>query len=180
MKKHLLASVLVMFSFVAAMAQRTITGTVSDEAGEPLIGASILVKGTSTGAVTDLDGTYSINVPAGEVTLVFSYTGYITKEVITSASNVIDMTLEESAEQLSEVLVTAIGIERSTKAMGYAVTNLGGDDLLQKSEVDPVRAVAGKVPGFPFPARVAAPASRPRSTSAGSPPLPGIPSRCSL
>ncbi|MBP9873730.1 MAG: SusC/RagA family TonB-linked outer membrane protein [Haliscomenobacter sp.] len=147
MKKHLLASVLVMFSFVAAMAQRTITGTVSDEAGEPLIGASILVKGTSTGAVTDLDGTYSINVPAGEVTLIFSYTGYITKEVITSASNVIDMTLEESAEQLSEVLVTAIGIERSTKAMGYAVTNLAGDDLLQKSEVDPVRAVAGKVPG---------------------------------
>ncbi|MBK7475708.1 MAG: SusC/RagA family TonB-linked outer membrane protein [Haliscomenobacter sp.] len=147
MKKHLLASVLVMFSFVAAMAQRTITGTVSDEAGEPLIGASILVKGTSTGAVTDLDGTYSINVPGGEVTLIFSYTGYITKEVITSASNVIDMTLEESAEQLSEVLVTAIGIERSTKAMGYAVTNLAGDDLLQKSEVDPVRAVAGKVPG---------------------------------
>lgn len=147
MKKHLLALVLVTFSFVAAIAQRTITGTVSDEQGEPLIGASILVKGTTTGAVTDLDGTYSISVPAGQATLVFSYTGYVTKEVVTSASNVIDVTLAESAEQLSEVLVTAIGIQRDKKAMGYAVTNLASEDLLQKSEVDPVRAVAGKVPG---------------------------------
>lgn len=147
MKKHLLAFVLVMFSIAAAVAQRTITGTVSDEKGEPLIGASVLVKSTSTGAVTDLDGTYSINVPAGSATLVFSYTGYVTKEVVTTASNVIDVVLEESAEQLSEVLVTAIGIQRDKKAMGYAVTNLASEDLLQKSEVDPVRAVAGKVPG---------------------------------
>ncbi|MFZ4559319.1 MAG: SusC/RagA family TonB-linked outer membrane protein [Saprospiraceae bacterium] len=147
MKKHLLALVLVLCSVATVLAQRTITGTVSDEQGEPLIGASILVKGTSTGTVTDLDGKYSINVPAGQSTLVYSYTGYVTKEVVTEASNVIDVSLSESAEQLSEVLVTAIGIQRDKKAMGYAVTNLASEDLLQKSEVDPVRAAAGKIPG---------------------------------
>ena len=117
MKKHLLALSLVFFAAIGAFAQRTITGKVTDSGGEPLIGASILAKGLSTGTVTDLDGTYSLAVPANATILVFSYTGYETKEVTLSASNVVDATLEEGAEQLSEVLVTAIGIERSKKSM---------------------------------------------------------------
>ncbi|MCB9080319.1 MAG: SusC/RagA family TonB-linked outer membrane protein [Lewinellaceae bacterium] len=147
MKKHLLALSLVFFAAIGVYAQRTISGTVTDESGEPLIGASVLVKGTTTGTVTDLDGTYSLNVPANATVLLFSYTGYENKEVTLGASNVIDVSLEEGSEQLSEVLVTAIGIERDKKAMGYAVTNLGSDDVLQRSETDPLRAIAGKVPG---------------------------------
>ena len=147
MKKHLLALSLVFFAALSAYAQRTITGKVTDSGGEPLIGASILVKGSSTGTVTDLDGTYSLAVPANATVLVFSYTGYESKDLALGASNVVDATLEEGAEQLSEVLVTAIGIERSKKSMGYAVTNLNSSDVLQRSEADPLRAVAGKIPG---------------------------------
>jgi hypothetical protein len=76
MKKHLLVISLMFVAFAGAIAQRTISGTVSDAGGETLIGASILVKGTSTGTITDFDGTYSLEVPEGATTLVFSYTGY--------------------------------------------------------------------------------------------------------
>lgn len=138
---------LVLFAIGATLAQRTVSGKVTDAQGVPLIGASILVKGTSTGTVTDLDGTYSVSVPDGSKTLVFTYTGFSTQEITLGASNVVDLTMQESAEQLSEVLVTAIGIQREKKAMGYSVTELSGDEVNQRSEPDPVRAVAGKVPG---------------------------------
>lgn len=138
---------LVLLAIGVSVAQRTVSGKVTDAQGQTLIGASILVKGTSTGTVTDVDGTYSLLVPEGGSILVFTYTGFSTQEITLGASNVVDLVLSESAEQLSEVLVTAVGIQREKKALGYSVTELGGDALQQKSEVDPVRAVAGKVPG---------------------------------
>ncbi len=147
MKKLSLVLTLVLFAVCTMMAQRTVSGKITDSKGEPLIGASVLVKGTSTGTVTDVDGSYSLTVPAGGNTLVFSYTGFATQEVTLGASNVMDLVMQESAEQLSEVLVTAIGIQREKKALGYAVTDVKGDDVQQRSEPDPVRAVAGKVPG---------------------------------
>ncbi len=147
MKKLSLVLTLVLCAFGTLLAQRTITGTVTDPNGETLIGASILVKGTAKGTVTDIDGSYVLEVPDGTVTLVFSYTGFATQEVVTGASNVLDVVLQESAEQLTEVLVTAIGIEREKKAIGYSVSDLAGDEVLQRSEADPVRAVAGKVTG---------------------------------
>ncbi|NUQ25035.1 MAG: SusC/RagA family TonB-linked outer membrane protein [Saprospiraceae bacterium] len=146
MKKLSLVLMLVLGVMGFAMAQRTISGTVTDEKGEPLIGASILVKGTTSGTVTDVDGKYSLQAPA-EGMLVVSYTGFTTKEVALGPSNAVDIALEESAEQLSEVVVTAIGISREKKALGYAVSDLGSDDLAQRSEPDPVRAIAGKTPG---------------------------------
>ncbi len=147
MKKLSLVLTLVLFAIGATLAQRTVTGTVTDAEGIPLIGASILVKGTSSGTVTDIDGSYSLSVPEGSNTLVFSYTGFSTREVQIGASNIVDITMEEAAEQLSEVVVTAIGIEREKKAIGYAVTDLAGDQLQQRSEPDPLRSVAGKVTG---------------------------------
>jgi hypothetical protein len=147
MKKLSLVLMLVFGAIGFAMAQRTISGTVSDEKGEALIGASILVKGTTTGTVTDIDGKYSLSVPAGSNVLVVTYTGFSTKEIPLGASNVVDIALAENAEQLAEVVVTAIGIQREKKALGYAVVDLAGDDISQRSEPDPVRAIAGKTPG---------------------------------
>lgn len=146
MKKLSLVLTLVCFAFGFAMAQRTVSGTVVDEKGEALIGASILAKGTSTGTVTDVDGKYSLLVPAGSNVLIVSYTGFSEQEVTLGASNLVDVTMKEGV-QIDEVLVTAVGIQREKKALGYSVTDLAGDELAQRSEPDPVRAVAGKVPG---------------------------------
>ena len=137
MKKLSLVLTLVFFAFGFAMAQRTITGTVSDQKSEPMVGASILVKGTTTGTVTDIDGKYSLNVPDGANTLVFSFAGYQTQEMALGASNVIDLNLSEST--LQEVVVTAIGIQREKKALGYSATDLKSDDIAQRSESDPLR-----------------------------------------
>lgn len=136
---------LVFFALGFAIAQRTITGTVSDQKGEPMIGASVLVKGTTAGTVTDIDGKYSLNVPAGATTLVFSFVGYQTQEVTLGASNTVDISLGEST--LQEVVVTAIGIQREKKALGYSAVDLKSDDLVQRSESDPLRALSGKVAG---------------------------------
>ena len=90
MKRLSLLIVMVFCAFVSAQAQRTISGTVTDPDGSPLIGASVLVKGTSVGTVTDFNGHFSLNVPEGQNTIVISYTGYETQEVALGPSNVID------------------------------------------------------------------------------------------
>jgi TonB-linked SusC/RagA family outer membrane protein len=147
MKKHLLVVSLMFVAFAGAIAQRTISGTVTDPKGETLIGTSILVKGTSTGTVTDFDGTYSIDVPAGATTLVFSYTGYTTIEVALGASNTLDVTMEESAEQLAEVVVTSLGIKKEKRALGYGVTTVTEELIANRPEADVSRILQGKVPG---------------------------------
>ncbi|WP_421796065.1 SusC/RagA family TonB-linked outer membrane protein [Haliscomenobacter sp.] len=147
MKKHLLALALVVFAMASAVAQRAITGKVTDKSGGPLIGASILVKGTSSGSVTDVDGTYSLNAPNGATTLVVSYTGYATQEITLGTSNIIDVTLEESASQLGEVVVTAQGIRREKKALGYAVSTVGEELIADRPQADVGRVLQGKVPG---------------------------------
>ncbi|MEZ5042554.1 MAG: SusC/RagA family TonB-linked outer membrane protein [Saprospiraceae bacterium] len=129
------------------MAQRTISGTVTDDAGESLIGATILAKGTTTGTVTDFDGKYSLSLPAGATTLVISYTGFATEEVTVGVSDVIDVTLSESAEQLTEVVVTGLGIRKEKKALGYAVTTLGTKDIELRPEADVARVLRGKIAG---------------------------------
>ncbi len=146
MKK--LSLVLGMFLFLcgSVIAQRTITGTVTDDVGEPLIGASLLVKGSTTGTVTDIDGSYSIDIPTGDQVLEVSYTGYTTKEVSTSASNILDITLSEGLE-LTEVVVTGLGIKREKKALGYAVSSVDGADVQNRPESDVARLLSGKAAG---------------------------------
>ena len=89
--------------------EKTISGTVSDVSGLPLPGASVLVKGTATGTSTDFDGKYSIKVDQG-ATLVFSFVGYTSQEILVGASSSINVTMQDSAESLEEVVVTAQGI----------------------------------------------------------------------
>jgi TonB-linked SusC/RagA family outer membrane protein len=129
------------------LAQRTITGTVIDEKGVPLIGVSIFARGTSVGTVTDVDGTYSLRVPEGANTIVFSYTGFRTEEVALTASNVLDLTMREAAEQLTEVVVTGLGIRKEKKALGYGVSTISNADVRLKSETDIGRILRGKATG---------------------------------
>lgn len=93
MKKLTLVLMLVFFGVGSMLAQRTISGKITDGKGESLIGASVLVKGTTTGTITDFDGNYTLDVPAGGKTLIFSYTGFETQELAIGASDVMDVTL---------------------------------------------------------------------------------------
>jgi len=147
MKKLSLVLVLALACAASVFAQRNITGTVVDEQGAPLIGVSILVSGTSTGTVSDVDGTYSIRIPEGANTLVFSYTGFATQEIALGASNVVDVTMLESAEQLAEVVVTSLGIKKEKRALGYAVTTVEAGLIEKRPEADVSRILQGKVPG---------------------------------
>ncbi|WP_296701098.1 SusC/RagA family TonB-linked outer membrane protein [Algoriphagus sp.] len=135
-------------SYEVSAQQRVITGTViSEEDGLGLPGATILVKGTTVGTTTDLDGNYSINVPAGSDVLIFSFVGLVSAEEAIGNRTIINVTLMTDAAQLSEVVVTAIGIEREKKALGYAVTTVGDEQLENRPEQDVARVLQGKVPG---------------------------------
>lgn len=135
-------------SYEVSAQQRVITGTViSEEDGMGLPGATVLVKGTTVGTTTDLDGNYSINVPAGSDVLVFSFVGLKTHEETIGNRAVVNVTLTTDASQLSEVIVTAIGIEREKKALGYAVTSVDNTQLENRPESDVARVLQGKVPG---------------------------------
>ncbi len=148
MKRLSLVIAFVCFAFGLAFAQQTITGSVTDVSGEPLIGASILVKGTTSGTVTDIDGNFILDVPTTGEFLVVSYTGYATLEYpVSSIDGAAAIELAESASQLNEVVVTGLGIKREKKALGYAVTTLDAAELESRPEADVSRILRGKVPG---------------------------------
>lgn len=126
-------------------AQVRVQGTVVDEAGEPIIGATVLVKGTNQGTVTDVDGSFTLTAPAGG-TLVVSYVGYATKEVPVSPN--VRVVLSEETSMLEEVIVTAFGITREKKALGYSVQDVKSDELVQAANTNLVTALQGKVSGI--------------------------------
>ena len=125
--------------------EKTVSGTVSDSDGLPLPTATVLIKGTTTGTTTDFDGNYSISASEGQV-LQFSFVGYATQEMTVGASNTINVTLEAD-NALEEVVVTAIGIKREKKALGYSVSTVGSEELEQKAEGDIARVLNGKAAG---------------------------------
>lgn len=145
MKKLSLILAMVVTTIGFAFAQRTVTGTVSDSKGEPMVGASVLVKGTTTGTISDVDGKYSLNVPAGATTLSISFAGFTSQDVALGASNVVDVSLAESV--LQEVIVTALGISKQNKALGYATQQVSGDNLKSSNTTNIVDALSGKVAG---------------------------------
>ena len=127
--------------------EKTISGTVSDDSGLPLPGATVLVKGTSTGTSSDFDGKYSITATQGS-TLVYSFVGYTTKEVVVGASNTINVTLTEDAEALEEVVVTAFGIKREKREITYQTEKVDEELLNQAQATRAASALAGKVAGL--------------------------------
>nr|MBR6146164.1 SusC/RagA family TonB-linked outer membrane protein [Paludibacteraceae bacterium] len=126
-------------------AQIKVTGMVQDADG-PLIGASVLVQGTTRGTITDIDGQYAIEANMGDV-LEFSYMGY-SSQTITVNGTVINVTMSEDTEVLSEVVVTAMGIKRERKALGYEVGEVKGEDLTKAKETNVVNSLAGRVSGL--------------------------------
>ncbi len=148
MKRLSLVLLLVCFGFGLALAQRTISGTVTDKSGIPLIGASILVKGTTSGTVTDVDGKFALESPAPAEFLVVSYTGFSTLEYpIDEMSSEVVIELSESASQLNEVVVTALGIRKEKKALGYSVATIGAGEVENRVESDVGRILRGKAAG---------------------------------
>ncbi len=129
-----------------ALAQRAVMGVVTGDDGEALIGASVAIKGAAAGTRTDINGKYSISVPAGSDVLVFTYTGYQTQEVTLSVSNVVDVVLA-SGVQLTEAVVTALGITRDERSLGYAAQAIQSDKIARSGETNIVQALAGKAAG---------------------------------
>jgi TonB-linked SusC/RagA family outer membrane protein len=129
-----------------SMAQQSrISGKVSDVSNEPLPGATVLVKGTTRGTVTDADGSYSIEAAPSE-TLVFSFVGFETKEFPVGNSSTIDVTLSEGLA-LNEIVVTALGVERETKALGYSVQAVDGERFTEARETNVINSLSGRVAG---------------------------------
>ena len=128
---------------------RVVTGRVTDKAGVPVIGATVIVKGTTVGASTGADGSYTLQVPApasGAVLLV-SYLGYNDAEAAVGSRTTIDITLSESSLNMDAVVVTALGIKRSEKALSYNVQQISSDDIIGNKDVNFVNALNGKVAG---------------------------------
>ena len=126
-------------------AQTQVRGTVVDDAGEPVIGATIQIKGTSQGTVSDIDGNFSVSAPSNG-TLVISFVGFATQEVPVSTN--VRVVLREDTELLDEVVVTALGLTREKKTLGYGVTSVSGDEISNAQTVNPMSALQGKVAGM--------------------------------
>jgi TonB-linked SusC/RagA family outer membrane protein len=149
MKRILLISFVLMASLISeVMAQRTVSGQVtSGTDGEGLPGVSVRAKGTSTGVTTDFDGNYRLQVPEGVNTLVFSFVGFEAQEVEIGNRSTVDVVLQEDVQQLQEVVVTALGISREERSLGYAVQEVKGEEFTQAKETNVVNALAGQVAG---------------------------------
>jgi len=126
---------------------KTITGTVTDEFGESLIGVNIAVKGTTIGTQTDVDGSFELSIPDDATTLVFSYLGYVTMDVDVSTQSVVNIIMEEEATALDEVVVSALGISREKKSLGYSITEVDGSDVSRVKESNVASSLAGRVAG---------------------------------
>lgn len=135
-----------MFCSSFMLAQQTITGTVKDNNGFPLPGVNVVIQGTSTGTATDFDGNFSLKVADGTI-LEISYIGFKTQLIVVGNKTKINVVLQEDTESLDEVVVTALGIKKSKKALGYAITKLDSEEVEKRPEADLARTLQGKIAG---------------------------------
>ena len=144
--RSIMTLVCLLLASASAFAQtKTVTGTVTDAANEPLIGASVLVQGTSTGTITDMDGKYSISVTPEDV-LAFSYVGMTSQTIKVGAQNVINVTLKEDSQVLAETVVIGYGSAKKRDLTG-SITNVKGEELANKPAMNPLSSLQGKVAG---------------------------------
>ncbi|PST82282.1 SusC/RagA family TonB-linked outer membrane protein [Pedobacter yulinensis] len=178
MSKHLLKIMAVcmvaLFCSLNLLAQdsRTLTGKVTDGEGQAIPAANIAVKGRGVGTGTDANGNFSVKARTGDV-LVISYIGYTTKEVTVGSSNTINVTLAAASNELSEIVVTALGIKREKKSLGYAVQEISGTTLTQAREPNVTNALTGKVAGLQITRSSNGPAGSSRITLRGNNSLTG-------
>ncbi len=142
--KHLFFTVLMALFAVVVQAQ-TITGTVSDENGMPLPGATVLVTGTSNGVSTDFDGNFSIEANVGD-TLTISFVGYASQSIAVTSMSAININLEPD-NSLDEVIVTSLVVKRNVKALGYSVTQVEGSEVSTNKTTNAINSLQGKIAG---------------------------------
>ncbi|MBF9220003.1 SusC/RagA family TonB-linked outer membrane protein [Hymenobacter ruricola] len=171
MKRTLLLSLLLLLTLAGrSWAQtRPVTGRVIDKAtNEGLPGVAVIVKGTTTGTATDAEGHYSLNVSGASAVLQYKYLGYLTTEQPVGSAGTLDVALAVDNKQLDEVTVTALGISREKRALGYAVSEIKSEQVVQKSEPDLLRTISGKVPGVNIISSNGVPGSSSRITIRGN------------
>ena len=125
----------------------TVSGTIKDESGQPFPGVNVVVKGTSSGTTTDVSGKYTLSVEDGNAILVYSFVGYKTQEVALAGRTVIDVSMEPDTQALEEVVVTALGIERSARSLGYATSKVNSDQLTINRSPNLMNSLQGKIAG---------------------------------
>ncbi|MDH5380591.1 MAG: SusC/RagA family TonB-linked outer membrane protein, partial [Cyclobacteriaceae bacterium] len=139
---------LLSISFVARGQSRSVTGSVKDPEGGTLPGVTVQLKGTSTGTITDVNGEYSIEYSDEESVLVFSYVGYKTQEVAISNRSIINVSLEVDIQQLSEVVVTALGISQEKRKLGYSIQTVSGNSIAETQRPNFMVSLQGRVAGL--------------------------------
>lgn len=148
MKRFLFLIFALVGTLSAGYSQRVISGTITDAAGQALIGANVIAKeATAIGTITDVDGNFSLKVPAEVTALVISYAGYETQEVVLGASNSVNVSLSEG-KLLDEVVVTALGISRSDKALGFQIDKVSSETIGRANAVNAIDALSGTVAGL--------------------------------
>lgn len=148
MKRTLLVTTFAFLIGVLGYAQTTLRGKVLDENNIPLPGASVIVKGSSTGTAADFDGNFEIEIPSDNQILIISYIGYVTSEFNATGKTSATISLQLDSEQLDEVVVTALGIKRAKKSLGYASQELKGDAVSSSREPNLLNGISGKVAGL--------------------------------
>src|SRR6056297_339859 len=144
MRKLTLILTFLLFVGLTASAQMQISGTVTNaETGEPIPGVSIVVQGQTTiGTTTDMEGGYSFEVPSDAETLVFSFVGMQAQEVSINGRTTIDVEMQPAVEEMEEVVVTALGVTRERKSLGYSVSDMSGEDLAQSKQDNPLNSLS--------------------------------------
>ncbi len=149
MRKLLLAVNLLLFlciSLIGVAQERRVTGKVTNARGEAVPSASVVIKGTTTGTTTDEGGNFSISVPDNNTILLVSYAGYQSQEIRVGGSNMLSISLQEG-EGMEEVIVTAFGVKKEKRALGYSAQEIKGDDLVNMRQPNVINAMQGKVAG---------------------------------
>ena len=173
MRNFIISSLLLMIAG-GMYAQQTVTGKVtSSEDGSPLPGTSVVLIGTTTGAVTDADGNYSIELPDLTGTLTFSFIGFTSIQEEVAGRTSIDVVLSPTTEVLDEVVITALGITREKKALGFAVTEVSGAEMNQVKESNVINQLSGRVAGVVITQSAAGPGSGSRVVIRGNNSLTG-------
>jgi TonB-dependent SusC/RagA subfamily outer membrane receptor len=145
--RTMIAFTLLCLAPILTFGQTKIVGIVTDENQEPMVGVNVLVKGTTIGTVTDVTGHYSINAGKGQ-TLIFKYVGYSQQTITVGDETTYNVNFKVDSKILNEVVVTALGIKKETKRLGYSVQEIKGSELVKAREADPINGLAGKIAGL--------------------------------
>lgn len=146
-KQFILTLTMLCLAVFWAQAQKTVSGKVTSPGGEALIGVNVLEAGTSSGTITDIDGSYQLRVSSDNASLLFSYTGFQDQTVAVSGRSTVDVVMQEGVD-LSEVVVTALGISREKKALSYSAQTVDGDQINTVRDANFVNTLGGKVAGL--------------------------------